>query len=42
LKFSLQQHGLGRFSIFDPQGRKLPDAALTEEMEAALAKEARA
>jgi len=41
LKFYLQKHGLGHFSIFDPQGRKLPDAALTEEMEAALAKEAR-
>jgi glycosyltransferase involved in cell wall biosynthesis len=42
LKFSLQQHGLGRFSIFDPRGRKLSSAVLTEEMEAAFAKEARA
>jgi hypothetical protein len=42
LKFFLQEHGLGRFPIFDPQGRKLSDAALTQEMEAALAKEARA
>jgi hypothetical protein len=42
LKFSLQQHGLGRFSIFDPRGRKLSNAVLTEEMEAAVAKEARA
>src|SRR4029077_11994127 len=42
LKFFRQQHGLGRFSIFDPHGRKLPDSALTQEMEAALAKEARA
>ncbi len=42
LKFYLQKHGLGHFSIFNPQGRKLPNAALTEEMEAALAKEAQA
>jgi hypothetical protein len=42
LKFFLQQHGLGRFSMFDPLGRKLSNAVLTEEMEAALAKEARA
>jgi glycosyltransferase involved in cell wall biosynthesis len=42
LKFFLQKHELGHFPIFDPQGRKLPVAALTEEMEAALAKEARA
>jgi len=41
LKFYLQKHRLGHFPIFDPQGRKLPDAALTEEMEAALAREAR-
>jgi glycosyltransferase involved in cell wall biosynthesis len=39
LKFFLQARGLGRFAIFDPQGRKLPDAALTQEMEAALASE---
>jgi glycosyltransferase involved in cell wall biosynthesis len=42
LKFSLQQHGLGRFSIFDPLGRKLSNAVLAEEMEAAPAEEARA
>jgi glycosyltransferase involved in cell wall biosynthesis len=42
LKFFRQRHGLGRFSIFDPHGRKLSDSALTQEMEAALAKEARA
>ena len=39
LKFFLQKCGLGRFSIFDPQGRKLPHAALMEGMEAALAEE---
>jgi glycosyltransferase involved in cell wall biosynthesis len=42
LKFFRQQHGLGRFPIFDPHARKLSDSALTQEMEAALAKEARA
>jgi glycosyltransferase involved in cell wall biosynthesis len=42
LKFFLQRHGLGHFAIFDPLGRKLSNAALTDEMEAALAKEAQA
>ena len=42
LKFFLQKRGLGRFPIFDTRGRKLSDAALTEEMQAALAKEAQA
>lgn len=42
LNFCLQKRGLGRFPIFDARGRKLSDAALTEEMQAALAKEAQA
>jgi len=41
LQFFLQSHALGRFSIFNTNGRKITENPLTPEMESLFAKEAR-